>query len=305
MTTEPPPGQVRRGQGRGARSLLDPDFIRRLARLQVLARRRFAGAAGGARKSKRRGQSVEFADHRPYSPGDDIRRIDWNAYARLEELVLRLYVAEEDLIVYLLVDTSRSLAFGEPPKIETAKRIAAALAYVALSGSERVSVLPYADGMLRPLPPTRGKKRVATVLRYLDELQAAGGTDLRRAVDTLLARRARPGLVIVLSDLLDPGGYRRPLDRLLTEKFELVLFHVLSDEELDPQPGGDFTLVDSERGHEVEVSLDARAIRAYRARLETFLEGAEGYAKQRGITYVRPRLDRPFEEALLDYLRAA
>src|SRR5687768_3577492 len=116
-------------------SLLEPDFIRRLARLRILVRRRFAGAAGGARRSTRRGSSAEFADHRPYAFGDDVRRIDWNAYARLEELVLRLYVAEEDLTLYLLVDASRSLDHGTPPKIDVAKRVAAALAYVALSGS--------------------------------------------------------------------------------------------------------------------------------------------------------------------------
>ncbi len=285
--------------------LVDPDFLRRLARLRLLVRRRFAGATGGSRRSTRRGSSVEFADHRPYSPGDDVRRIDWNAYARLEELVLRLYVAEEDLTLYLLVDGSRSLAIGTPPKIHVAKRVAAALGYVALAGSERVSIVPYGAGIRAPMPPTRGKRRAGAMLRYLEGIEADGETDLSRAVDELLARSPRPGLCAIVSDLLDPGGYQRPIDRLISERHEPAIFHVLDRDELDPQPGGDLVLVDSERGTRVEVSLDGRAIAAYRARVRAFLEGVEAYAKKRGVAYVRVFGDVPIEDALLAYLRAA
>ncbi len=285
--------------------LLRPEFIRRLARLRVLARRRFAGAAGGTRRSTRRGSSAEFADHRPYYHGDDVRRIDWNAYARLEELVLRLYVAEEDLTVYLLVDASRSMAVGDPPKLDVAKRIAAALGYVALTGSERVSVVPFGPSIMRPMPPVRGKRKVGALLRHLDALEADGETDLGRSVEQLLARRPRPGVVAVISDLLDPGGYQRPLDRLVSERFEPALFHVLDPEELDPTPGGDLVLVDAERETRVDVSLDARAIAAYRGRLKAFLEGAEGWAKKRGVSYARLSGETDFEDALLDYLRRA
>ncbi|MEM9069723.1 MAG: DUF58 domain-containing protein [Myxococcota bacterium] len=282
------------------RSLLDPDFLRRLARLRLLVRRRFAGASG-SRRSTRKGQSVEFADHRPYYPGDDIRRIDWNAYARLEELVLRLYVAEEDVTVTLLLDTSKSME----AKFETAKRIAAALAYVGLSGSERVGVAPFADQLNAPLAPTRGKGRIGRVLRYLDELTVSGETDLGRSIDSFLARRPRPGLVIVLSDLLLPTGFQRPLDRLIAHKHEPVIFQILAREELSPPAGGDFTFVDSERGTKVEVSLDERALRAYRARLAMFLEEVETYARRRGLSYVRAGGDVPFEDALMSYLRSA
>lgn len=286
-------------------SLLDPAFIRRLERLRILVRRRFAGSAGGARRSTRRGSSAEFADHRPYHPGDDVRRIDWNAYARLEELVLRLYVAEEDVTLYLLIDTSASLSTGEPPKLDVAKKVAAALGYVALAGSERVAVMPFSSGIGRPLSPVRGKRRVGTLLRHLDGLAPDGETDLSRAVDQFLARRPKPGVVAVVSDLLDPGGYRRPLDRLVAERHEPSIFHVLDREELDPTPGGDLVLVDAERGARVEVSLDGRALAAYRARVDAFLSDARDYAKRRGMGYVRVGGDLPFEQALLDYLRAA
>lgn len=290
--------------GAGGAGLLSPDFIRRLARLRVLARRRFAGTAGGARRSTRRGSSAEFADHRPYYPGDDTRRIDWNAYARLEELVLRLYVAEEDLCLYLFVDSSRSMGVGAPPKLDAAKRIAAALGYVALTGSERVSVVPFGAGLRRPLPPVRGKAKVGALLRHLDALEADGETNLDQAVGEFLARRPRPGVVAVVSDLLDPGGYQRPLERLGSARHEPAVFHVLGEDEVNPTPGGDHVLVDSEQGSRVEVSLDARAIAAYRGRLKAFLDGAEGWAKRRGVSYVRLFGEVSFEEALLEYLRA-
>ena len=285
--------------------LLEPEFMRRLGRLRVLVRRRFAGTTGGARRSTRRGSSAEFADHRPYYHGDDVRRIDWNAYARLEELVLRLYVAEEDLTVYLLLDASLSSSVGHPPKIEVAKRIAAALGYVALCGSERVAVTPYAEGMLSPMPPVRGQRRTMTLLRYLEEVEASGRTDLSRSVDQFLARKGRPGLVVLLSDLLDPGGYQRPIDRLISERHEPVIFHVLDREEIDPTPGGDLLLVDVERGTEVDVSLDRAAVAAYCARMSAFITEAEGYARRRGLAYVRVTGDVAFEDAILSYLGAA
>jgi len=285
-------------------SLLAPDFLRRLERLKLLARRRFRGAASGSRRARAKGSSAEFADHRPYSPGDDTRRIDWNAYARLGELVMRLYVAEQDLAVTLLLDRSASLGVGTPPKIQVAKRVAAALGYLGLSQGERVGVVPFADGVARPLEPGRGRGRVGKLLRYLDQVDVDGTTDLGRAVDSFLARRPRPGLVCVLSDLLDPGGFKRPLDRLISEGHEPAIFHILDAEELEPTPGGDFALIDVERGTRVEVSLDRHALAAYRARVSAFLADVEGYARARGLSYVRVGGDVDFEDALLTYLRS-
>lgn len=285
-------------------SLLDPALLARLAKLRLMARRRFAGAASGARRSTRKGSSAEFAEHRPYYPGDDVRRIDWNAYARLEELVLRLFVAEEDLTLYLMLDTSASLGVGSPRKIDVAKRLAAGLGYVGLTGSERVSVLPFAARLRTPLPATRGRKRVGPLLRYLDAIEPEGRTDLSRCVDEFLARSPRPGLVVVLSDFFDPGGFTRPLDRLIGEKHEPVLFQVLDREELEPSPGGDLELYDSERGTVVDVSLDERAIAAYRARIQVFLDEVRGYAKKRGLFHGVVSTAESPEDALLRYLRA-
>lgn len=292
-------------------TLLTPDFLRRLGRLRLAVRRKFAGSSAGSRRSLKRGSSAEFAEHRPYYAGDDVRRIDWNAYARLEELVIRLFVAEDDLTLYLLVDRSASLGVGSPDtKLDVAKRVAAGLGYVGLSGSERVTVLPFADRLGFPMAPVRGARRIGMLLRYLEGIQLGAETDLARAVDEFLARSPRPGLVAVISDFLDPGGFKRPLDRLLSARHEPVLFQVLDREELDPTPGGDLVLVDAESGHKVEVSLDERAVRAYRKRLETFVEQLTTYAKQRGLFYQRVGANvtgeegvLPWNDALITYLR--
>ncbi len=285
-------------------ALLSPEFLARLARLKLAVRRRFAGSAAGLRRSSRRGASAEFAEHRPYAPGDDVRRIDWNAYARLEELVLRLYVAEQDVAVHLLLDTSRSMSLGTPPKVETAKRLAAALGYVALSGSDRVSVLTFGAGLSQAFAPQRGKKQIGTLLRQLEGLCADGsGTDLASSIELFLSRRPQPGVVIVLSDFLDPAGFARPLDRLVASKFEPVLLQVLDREELAPSPGGDLVLEDVERGEQIEVTLDEAAIRAYRARLAAFFESLADWAKKRGAHYGRVSSDAELEVALLAYLR--
>lgn len=285
-------------------SLLDPGFLRRLGRLRLAVRRRFAGSSAGSRRSLRRGSSAEFADHRPYYPGDDVRRIDWNAYARLEELVLRLYVAEEDLHVHLLLDRSASLGVGTPRKFDVAKQVAAAIGYVALSGSERVSVLPFSDTLATPLPSMRGRKRIGTLLHHLDALEVGGETNFDASITRFLSRSPRPGIVVVVSDFLDPQGFSAPLDKLLAHKHEPVLLQVLDPEEVNPTVGHDVELVDSETGERVEVSIDATAVAAYRRRLQAFFEELTQYAKKRGLFYGRIDQSANLDDVILTYLRS-
>lgn len=285
-------------------SLLDPEFLRRLGRLRLAVRRRFAGSSAGSRRSLRRGSSAEFAEHRPYYPGDDVRRIDWNAYARLEELVLRLYVAEEDLHVHLLLDRSASLGVGTPRKFDVAKQAAAAIGYVALSGSERVSVLPFSDTLATPLPSMRGRKRIGTLLHHLDALEVGGETSFDASITRFLSRSPRPGVVVVISDFLDPQGFAAPLDKLLAHKHEPVLLQVLDPEEVNPTVGHDVELVDSETGERVEVSIDAAAVAAYRRRLQAFFEELTQYAKKRGLFYGRIDQSVNLDDVILSYLRS-
>lgn len=285
-------------------SLLDADFLRRLAGLRLAVRRRLRGSTSGTRRSTRRGSSVEFADHRAYTAGDDIRRMDWRAFARLEQLVIRLYVAEEDLALHLLVDTSRSLAFGSPTKLDVAKRLAAGLGYLGLAGNERVTVAAFADGVVRYEPVGRGRRRIGALLRTLEGLACEGTTDLAATVTAFLARKPRAGLVVLFSDLLDPSGFERPIERLIAERHEVVVFHVLSREDQEPSRGGDVSLVDAETGERVDLTLDADVIASYRRRLAAFLAHVEAFARKRGVAYVRVSSGTDFEDALFDYLRA-
>jgi uncharacterized protein (DUF58 family) len=183
-----------------ASKLLDPTFVREL---EVLRRRleiRARSGASGEHAARRRGGSAEFQEHRPYSAGDDLRRIDWAAYARTDEPVLKLFRAEEDIIVRLVIDASASLDFGSPPKFEAASRLAAAFGYMALASSERAQVVAAGEGIMREETPVRGRNGLVGLLRSLANITPRGGTALSRALDTLARKSKRPGMLLVVSD---------------------------------------------------------------------------------------------------------
>jgi uncharacterized protein (DUF58 family) len=291
--------------------------MRKLEMLSIVSRRIFAGKTRGERRSTRRGGSVEFADYRPYAPGDDFRAIDWNAYARLEHLFLKLFAEEEDLAVHVVLDRSRSMDFGAPArdgeaqtKLALGKRLAGAIAYMALSNYDRASVAAFGAGprTVEATPLYRGKGRIFRIFDFLEGLEAReGAVSIDAALKTLVERhRPKPGVVVVVSDLLDPAGYEEGLKRLRYGPWEPLLVHVLSPDELDPRRGGDHKLVDSESpARTVEVSLDGRAIAAYRARLAGFLAHAEAFCRRHGIGYVRASCDVELEGLVLRTLREA
>lgn len=281
--------------------LLTPELLRSLRRLRLLVRR--ATGSMGTHRARRRGASAEFAEHRAYAPGDDIRRIDWNVYARLEELVIRLFVAEDELSLHLLIDTSASMGVGERPKLALARRLAAALGYLALHGHERVTVVPLAEPGGRT-PAYRGSKRVPSLFASLAGLAPAGPMSLERSVERFVASGARPGLVVLISDLLDPAGFERPIDRLRAARHDVAIFHLVADD-LALDEGGDLTLVDSETGALVEVSLDADTVRAYRARRASFLAEVAAHARRRGCFHLpidEGDLEALVEEAVLSFV---
>jgi uncharacterized protein (DUF58 family) len=303
--------------------LFPPTFLRKLEMLELVSRRIFAGKTRGERRSTRRGGSVEFSDYRPYGPGDDFRAIDWNAYARLEHLFLKLFVEEEDLAVHIVVDASPSMAFGAPQrKLDLARRVAGALAYMSLASYDRASVFAIGAAGGAPVQATplyRGKGRIFRIFDFLEKLEpgeVAGARPrseppvcepLGRALQAICERhRPKAGIVVVVTDLLDPAGYEEGLKRLRYGRWEPLVIHVLSPEELDPPLGGDHRLLDSEdAARPVEVSLDARAIRAYRARLGEFLAAAEGFCRAHGIGYVRESSASDVEDVVLRSLCAA
>jgi uncharacterized protein (DUF58 family) len=273
--------------------LLDPAFARELEALRRRMRVRARSGGGGDHLARKRGSSAEFLEHRPYAPGDDLRRMDWLAFARTGEPIFKLFRAEEDAIVRLVVDASASLEAGEPSKLLVAKRLAASLAYMALAESERAQVLAVGDGLMRACEPTRGRATLPTVLRELDAITPKGGTDLAKAIDAVVLRCERPGLLVVLSDFLDPGPFDAALTRAASAGHDLALVQILAPEELDPPFDGDLALEDAETGALIEVTLDARAVEAYLDKLGGLVQALRSIAKRHRASYVRVATTEP------------
>jgi uncharacterized protein (DUF58 family) len=280
-------------------SLLDADFVRELALLRRRLKVDVRSGGAGEHVARRRGGSAEFQEHRPYAPGDDLRRIDWLAFARSGAPVVKTFRAEEDVAVRILIDASASLDFGSPRKIEVSRRIAAALAYLALADSERVQLLVSGNSNTRGLAvvgePRRGRGALHRVLRELTHIEARGQTSLPAALRGVSERGFRPGLLVVLSDFFDAGPVAEELSRLRAQGHALTLVQVLSRMELEPDFEGDLGLVDAETQAEVEVTMDPGAIEAYLARLAGLIEELRATARRLGGRYVRVLTDEPLE----------
>jgi uncharacterized protein (DUF58 family) len=282
--------------------LFDEAFLRRLEQLELASRRLTAGRMKGERRSIRRGQSVEFADYRNYSHGDDLRQLDWNVYARLERLFIKLFVEEEDVTVHVLVDASRSMDYGQPNKLDFARRAAGALGYLGLAGLDRVSVAFLGDGHATSLRPMRGKKRAAELFRFLSEPRTERHTGLASAAREYASRLRGTGPLLLLSDLMDPG-YLDALRDLAGTRCQLSVLHVLSPEELDPEVPPDARLVDNETGQGVEVTGDDDLVERYRTRLAAWQEEIGTFVGRRGGAYVAIPSDLDLADLLFDVLR--
>ena len=195
-------------------TLFDAEFMRKLETLRLLAQRVFRSTSSGERTTMRRGTSLEFSEYRRYQLGDDFRYIDWNVFSRLDRLFLKVFTAEEDLTIHLLVDASQSMRLGDPPKLDYARRVAAALGYIGLNNLDRVGVVSFADELGLPMPPQRGRQQIFSMLRYFESLQSHGGTNLNRVLSNYARQSDKTGLAIVISDLFDAQGYESGLDAL-------------------------------------------------------------------------------------------
>lgn len=283
--------------------LLEPELLRKLERLALAAKRVQLGVNKGERNSKRKGVSVEFADYRPYTQGDDLRFVDWNIYSRLDSLYLKLFREQEDLTLHLLVDVSASMGFGAPSKIAFATRLAAAIAYIGLAGYDRVSMAAFSSAGDRVLEPCRGKASASRVFTFAKSLEVRGATELDRACQVYLARSRGRGIVVLLTDFFDEAGYEAPLRRLQSSGSDLYAIHVLSSDEIDPPVVGDLKLVDSESGRFTEISVSRTLIKRYKRNLQGFCESIRKFCTGRGIAYVPASSDTPIERITLDVLR--
>jgi len=285
--------------------LLSPEIVRKLQPLELGSRFRRAGKLRGDRRSTKRGSSVEFADYRNYTPGDDLRRVDWNLYARTDKLFLKLYEEEEDRAVHLLLDTSASMGFGAPPKLETARRLAAALGYVALHELDRLHVTELGGGGLGSLRPLRGTGGAATMLGFLGGIQPNGGAVLNRSLGEYASRGGAAGLLLLISDLMDPDGVRAGLRALGGRGHEVTVLHVLAAEELEPVLIGDLELVDAESRVKQAVTLDTAALDAYERRLQSWLAEVRRDCAAINATYCLVRAEEPLDDVLFSRLRQA
>lgn len=280
------------------------DFLRRLEHLRFATRRPVAGHLRGVHRSRRTGSGMVFSDYRPYTPGDDTRNLDWGIYLRLDRLILRLFEEEADLPVYLLVDASASMGFGEPSKFDFARKVAAALAYLALLDHDRVSVVAWAEGVARELPVRRGHAQTWPVFRFLQGLTPGGRTDLQSALRSHFGGRRPRGLVILLSDFLDEGGFAPAASFLRQFRHEVFAMHVLAPQEVKPHLPDEVVLVDAESGAADTVHVTPALLDAYGEAQDEHGREIESVCRSAGWTYLRARTDAPFEELMLQLLRA-
>ncbi len=293
--------------------LLTSEFMHRLDRLDIASRKILRGRQQGERRSKKRGQSVEFADYRNYVVGDDLRRIDWNLFARLDKLFLRLFMEEEDLSVSIVVDVTGSMRFGEPSKLLYAQRLAAALGYIGLVRYNRVNLYAVTDTVVGQMRGLRGRRPVPRMLGWVEaqggsegpaKPQAAG--DLEAALKRFALVERSPGVVVLLSDFMEKGDLLGALRYVADERYDAYAIQVLSPQERDPTKAGiqgDLRLRDVEDGQTAEVSVTAALLRQYRATLEGYLDRVREACLRRNVSYTLAETDVPFETVVLSHLR--
>jgi uncharacterized protein (DUF58 family) len=283
--------------------LLDPKFLAQLEQLELVSRKIFLGRMKGERRSKRKGQSVEFADYRNYVIGDDLRFLDWNLYARLDRLFLRLFMEEEDLHFYVLIDNSLSMDFGDPTKLHYAKQVAAALGFIGLVNLDRVVVEAFNDRLTQSLPAVRGRRSLWRLLDFLDKLQPAGPSDLTRALRTFSLKSSGKGIVVVLSDFMDKGGYEEALRYLVARQMDIYVIQILSQEEIDPEITGDLKLVDVEDDDAAEITVNGPLLRRYKENLAAYRAALHEFCTRRGVSCLFTSNQVPFDRLVLTYLR--
>ncbi|MDP9173580.1 MAG: DUF58 domain-containing protein [Planctomycetota bacterium] len=283
--------------------LLDPSFMSRLDQLDIMSRKLLAGKLKGERRSKRRGQSVEFADYRNYSIGDDLRFIDWNIYARLDKLFLKLFLEEEDLSLYILLDVSASCDYGTPNKAQYFKQVAAALGYIGLVNYNRVHLCAMADGIVAETGALRGRKRVAHLMDFIGKLKPHGSSHFASACKRFALTHRQKGVCVVLSDFFVKEGFEQGLRYVAGGKYDLFCVQSLSPQEIEPDLVGDLKLKDVEDNDMAEVSITQPLIAQYKKNLNAYCLSLKEYLTRRGGTYLFSSTAIPFDTLVLNYLR--
>ncbi len=283
--------------------LLPPSLLAQLERLELVSRKVFRGRMKGERKSKRKGQSVEFADFRQYVSGDDLRFLDWSLYARLDKLFLKLFLEEEDLHFFALIDTSLSMDFGEPTKLHIAKQLAASLGFIGLCRADRVRIETLGTKLRSPGPVLRGRQSLWRMAEYLNKIEAGENVSLLDGVKNFCLRNSGKGILVLITDLMDKTGYEYALRFLVAQQMDVYVLHVLSPEELEPELKGDLKLIDVEDNDMAEVTVSRPLLDRYKRTLAAFIDGARDYCTRRGMTYLMTSTATPVDQIVGSYLR--
>lgn len=284
--------------------LLSPAFLAQLERLELVSRKIFRGRLKGERRSSRKGQSVEFADFRSYVPGDDLRFIDWNTYARLDRLFLKMFFEEEDLHFYALIDDSASMSFGTPTKLRYAAQLAAALGFIGLIRSDRVRIETISQPAGLAGAVYRGRASSWRLFEQLGGLTAAENPlPLTQGIKNFCIRNTGKGIVLIISDLLDKEGYQEGLKYLLSRQMDVYVIQVLSTEELDPELAGDLKLMDAEDQDIAEISVSPALLKRYKQTLAAFTGEAKEFCTRRGMSYLLASNQVPVDQLVGSYLR--
>ncbi len=287
-------------------ALFDSDFLKKLEYLSIVSRRVFRGSLLAQRRTLQFGSGIEFADHREYAAGDDVRYLDWNVYARHGDLLLKRFQEEEDLHVYFLLDCSRSMAFGDPPKFDLARQVTAALAYIALADLDRIAVIAFADRIIGDFRLTRGKARILALLEFLEGLDPQGAdTDLTAAVQQFLRRRQRTGLAVVVSDLFAPGGYEQGINQLRHRRFEPHVVQLHDPGEARPPVLGDVELYDIETTSSRKVTVTEKALRMYQRLFDDYQKSVATYCRNYGLGCTQANTGIAFDDLVLRMMREA
>ncbi len=292
--------------------MLTPQFLKQLESFHVRSNRSFRGKFRGERRSPNRGVGMEFADYRVYEPGDDLRYVDWNIYARLGKLFIKLFHADEGLPLALLIDNSRSMEFGSPTKLVCAKQIAAALGYIALGHADSVVVYTCSERLSAVLPPASSTSQFLRLTKVLSTIAAHGKTRLTECLRQLPMYQRHPCAVVVLSDFLDPNGYEQGFKLLTGRGFSLTAVHLTSPEEMNPQvhlentpTGGDWLVEDAETGETRAITINPETLLQYQNQQQTFCETLQRFCTDRGIGYAQLQSDMPIEPFILQELHRA
>ena len=282
----------------------DEEFLKRLEYLYIVSQKMAARQQRAQRETEIVGSGIEFAEHRQYTPGDDFRNIDWNLFARTEELFLKLFEEEKDLHIYFLLDSSRSMQLGTPNKWAYAKRVVAALGYIGLSNLDRVSIVPFSTNLNERLPPTRGSGQIFKIFDFLRTIEPGERTKLEDAFESFVTQHKRRGMVVVVSDFYDPDGFEEALNFLRYHKFDPVVIQLYDEREFDPELKGEIEVVDCETDDVRQVTVTPELLKAYRKEFEAFSQELQEYCSRNRILYFRAPTQQPFDELILRVFRA-